>query len=383
MSLTASELGRRIGARVRGDPTVVLERCAALEEADGTSVSFLAKRKYRRFLTTTRAGAVIASEEAAQRSSHPCLLVCENPRRAFRQAVLALHGERKHRAVGISDLAVISPRATLGESCSIHPLVVIDHGARLGDRCVVYPHCYIGPDTNVGNDCVLFAGVTIYERCVLGNGVVIHAGSVIGEDGFGYVTEDGEHLKIPHTGTVVIEDEVEIGSCCTIDRGTLRATVIGRGTKMSNSVAIGHGTRVGRYNLIVGQVGIAGSAETGDYVTIGGQSGIADHVKVGDRVQIAAKSGVLTNIPAGGKYAWLVAIPYEDAIKVGWEVIQLPKLVREFQQVKRRLAELEEQTLSRQKEKAGTLTVESPREVARVAPGPASKPLAPQTERSR
>ena len=351
MSLTASELARRIGARVRGDGTVALERCAAIEEADATSVSFLANRKYRRFLTTTRAGAVVASEEAAQRSSHPCLLVCEDPRRAFRQAVLALHGERKHRAVGISDLAVISPQATLGESCSIHPLVVIERGARLGDRCVVYPHCYIGPDTNVGNDCVLFAGVTIYEGCVLGNGVVIHAGTVIGEDGFGYVTEDGEHHKIPHIGTVVIEDEVEIGSCCTIDRGTLRATVIGRGTKISDSVAIGHGTRVGRYNLIVGQVGIAGSAETGDHVTIGGQSGIADHVKVGDHVQIAAKSGVLANIPAGGKYAWLVAIPYEDAVKVAWEVIHLPNLVREFQQVKRRLAELEEQALSRQKKR--------------------------------
>jgi UDP-3-O-[3-hydroxymyristoyl] glucosamine N-acyltransferase len=342
VNVTVGELAEKIGAQVRGDHDRRVERCAPIDEADDASVAFLAHRRYTRFLRSTKAGAVIVSEDAAERSEHPCLLVAADPRSAFCEAIVFLHGHRTHPRTGVSPHAIVSPEATLGEDCAIHPLAVIEAGARLGARCVVYPHCYVGADAALGDDCVLFPGVVVYDGCAIGHRVTVHAGTVIGQDGFGYADgADDAHAKMPHIANVVIEDDVEIGACCAIDRGALRPTRIGRGTKMSNGVVIGHGARIGPNNLLVAQVGIAGSVETGERVAIGGQAGVANHVKIGARSQIAAKSGVITNVPPESKYAWFTAIPYDDAIRVGFEVIRLPSLVREVEEMRRRLEELE------------------------------------------
>ena len=214
-------------------------------------------------------------------------------------------------------------------------------GATLGDRCVLYPHAVLGPGSSLGPDTTLFPNVTVYENCSIGARVIIHAGSVIGTDGFGFATHHGEHHKIPQVGSVVIEDDVEIGANCCVQRATIGTTFIGRGTKMSDLLDIGHGSRLGRHNLLVSQVGIAGSASTGDYVAIGGQSGVAGHLTVGKAAQVAARSGVVTDVPPGVQYGGSPAIPLDEAKRVGMEVVRLPQIVQQLDDLSKRLERLE------------------------------------------
>jgi len=343
MSMTVAELAERIGAEVHGDGSRTVSQCSGLEDADANSVSFLANRRYAKRLKKTSAAAVILSPRDCDRAgkANITMLVSDDPYFAFREAVVALHGFRDNPPPGVSDLAAVSDQATLGEGCSIQPFAVIEAGATLGRHCIVHPNCYIGRNVHIGDHAHLFPGVVIYDDCVIGNNVTIHANSVIGEDGFGYATRSGVHHKIPQTGNVVIEDDVELGAGCAIDRATLGSTVIGRGTKFSNMIAIGHGTKVGPHNLFVAQVGIAGSSRTGSHVAIGGQSGVIGHISVGDRAQIAARTGVVQNIPGDSQWGGYAAMPLEDMKKVAWEVIHLPDLVQEVRELKQRISDLE------------------------------------------
>lgn len=347
MATTLNQLAERIGAKVRGDGSHALDRCMGLDDAVTTDVSFLANRKYFSALATTKAGAVVVSEaDAAQAPASLNLLIAADPYFAFREAVVALHGFRGHPAPGISEQAFVDPTAEVGDLCTIRPFVYIAPRARIGKRVVIYPHCYIGKDAVIGDDCILYPNVTVYESCVLGNRVTLHAGCVVGQDGFGYAThknEKGEvvHHKIPQVGNAVIEDDVEMGAACTIDRATLGATRIGRGTKFSNLVSIGHGTSMGKHNLVVGLVGIAGSAQTGDYVVMGGQVGVAGHLKIGTGAQIAAKAGVMTDIAPGEKVGGEPAISLDQAKRNVLAVMRLPELLQEFRKLQRRVTELE------------------------------------------
>lgn len=353
--MTLNELAGRIGAAVRGEGAKVVGGCAGLEEAGPADVSFLSNRKYASMLATTKAGAVIVSEaDAAQAPEGLSLLVAKDPYFAFRETVIALHGYREQPPAGVSPLAVVDPTAALAPGCCVQPYACIGKNTKIGARTVIYPHCYIGPDTVVGEDCILYPSVTIYDRCVLGNRVTLHAGCVIGQDGFGYAThkiagEEVRHHKIPQVGNVVIEDDVEMGAACTIDRGTLGPTRVGRGSKFSDMVAIGHGTTVGKHNLLVAQVGIAGSAQTGDYVVMGGQVGVAGHLKIGSGVQIAATAGVMSDIAPGEKVGGQPALPLDQAKRNVLAVMRLPDLLQEFRKLQRRVTELE--TAARQGEK--------------------------------
>jgi UDP-3-O-[3-hydroxymyristoyl] glucosamine N-acyltransferase len=176
---------------------------------------------------------------------------------------------------------------------------VIEAGARVGAGTVIYPGVYIGRDAQVGRDCVVYANVTVYERCIIGNGVILHSGAVIGSDGFGYATVKGIHYKIPQTGIVVIEDDVEIGANVTVDRARFDKTFIGRGTKVDNLVQIAHNVSIGEHCIFVSQSGAAGSATFGSHVTVAGQAGIAGHITLGDNTVVGGQSGVLKSFPAG------------------------------------------------------------------------------------
>jgi len=342
-----SELAGRIGAELRGDGDHVVERCNGLEFAGPADVSFLANNRYITKVKRSDAGAIVLSREFARRVQQGNLLVADDPYFAFREAVVALHGYRQHpKPVG--DAVSVHPTATVGEGATLHPFVTICEHASVGRNCVLYPGVFIGPHATVGDDVVLFPNVVIYDRCRIGDRVTLHAGCVIGEDGFGYATHPGDdgmpmHHKIPQAGNVVIEDDVEMGAGCTIDRGTVTTTRVGRGTKMSNLVTIGHGVEVGRHNLFVGQVGIAGSTTTGDYVALGGQVGVGGHIKIGNRAQVAAKSGVIYSVPEDGRYGGVIAIDMKDAEKVGYEVVRLPQLVDEVRELREQLADLRAQ----------------------------------------
>ncbi len=349
MSMTLSELAERIDATVRGDGSLQVTGCAPLGDAGPGDVSFVANRKYVKHMATTGAGAVVVSPADAE-SEHAAgrtLLVADDPYYAFRQAVVALHGFREQPQPGISPMAVIDPEAEVADDCCIQPFSYVAAGARVGARCIIYPNCFIGPNARIGDDCVLYPGVVVYDDCVLGDRVILQAGCVIGQDGFGYATHqcDGEeprHHKIPQIGNVVIEDDVELGANCAIDRATVGSTVIARGTKFSDLVAIGHGSKVGPHNLLVAQVGLAGSVETGRYVVMGGQVGVAGHLRIGDGVQIAATSGVATDIPDGaGQFGGTPAIPMSQMRRVAMNLPRTPEQAKTLKKLLKRVEALE------------------------------------------
>jgi len=294
---TLRELAEYVGGRVYGNEDVLIKSASTLGRAEPGDISFLTNRKYEKQLRTTRASAVIVGKETPD-ATVP-LLIAEDPYYAFMQIMVLLHGHRKHKKVGISSRASIADSAKIGVDCHVHDFATISDDARIGDGCIIYPGAFVGQGVEIGNDSILYANVTIYDGCKLGNRVIVNANSTIGEDGFGYASHEGMHHKIPQIGTVVIEDDVEIGTCCAIERGTLGDTVIGEGSKLGDMVTIGHGTKVGPHCLLVAQVGVAGSTTIGHHCIIGGQVGIVGHITIGNNVTIAAKAGVINNVPDG------------------------------------------------------------------------------------
>jgi UDP-3-O-[3-hydroxymyristoyl] glucosamine N-acyltransferase len=272
------ELAEKINAELVGDGSIQVSGVAPLDLARPGQLSFVSNPKYAKQLLTTSASAVVVSP--AVKSDRLALLKTKNPYFAFRQAVVILHGFRQHPFAGV------------------HPAAHVDPTAILGEGCIVYPGVFIGPGARIGRDCVLYANVNIYDGCQIGDRVIVHAGATLGVDGFGFATEAGVHHKIPQIGNLVIEDDVEIGANCSIERGAIASTIIGRGTKIDNAVVVGHGTKVGEHCLFVAQVGIAGSVTIGHHVVLGGQTGVAGHITIGDGAIVGAKSGVSGDIEA-------------------------------------------------------------------------------------
>lgn len=323
-SKTLGELAEYVGGRVVGDSNIAINSAATLGRAGEGDISFLANTKYEKQMQTTKAGAVIVGKETPNVSVP--LLIAEDPYYAFMQIMVLLHGYRKHKKVGISPRAIISDSAKIGADCHIHDFVTVSDDAKVGDGCIIYPGVCIGQGATIGNDCIIYPNVAIYDGCKIGNRVIINANSVIGNDGFGYATHKGIHHKIPQIGIVVIEDDVEIGSCCGIARGTLSDTIIGQGSKLDDLVKIGHGTLIGAHCLLVAQVGIAGSTTLGHHCVVGGQVGIVGHVNIGNNVTIGAQAGVINNIPDGKTVVGAPAIEADQA-KRAYSMIQyLPEM---------------------------------------------------------
>jgi len=340
--MTLSELAAAVGGELRGDGAKVVRGMAPLETAGADEVAFLANVRYERHMVGTRAAAVIVARDYA--GSGPALIRCEDPYFAFRTAMVAFYGFRRPYFEGVDPRACVDASARLGEGVRIGPFVTVGPGAEIGPRTAVYPNAYIGPEVRIGADCTIHPGVTLYDHTVLGDRVTVHAGSSIGQDGFGYATHAGRHEKIPQAGWVELEDDVEIGAGCAIDRATMGATVIGAGTKFSNLVAVGHGTRLGRHCLMVAQSGIAGSTVVGDYCAFAGQAGVVGHIRVGDRARIGAQAGVTNDVAAGQEVLGSPAIPLADARRAMMSFSRLPqlrtavrKLTRELSALKRRL----------------------------------------------
>lgn len=342
-----SELAQQVDTVLHGDGEVEVTGCAGIREAGPSEVTFLANSKYQAHLTTTKAAAVFIRE------SDPCpdgvtRLVCDDPYFAFRNAMVLLHGYRAHPEViedqgdGISRHASIHPDAVIGQGSRIHPNVTIERGARIGTGCHLYPGVYIGLHAEIGNDCILYPNVAIYDRCRLGNRVTIHACTVVGNDGFGYATHAGAHHKIPQSGIAVIEDDVELGANCAIERAALGETVVGAGTKFADLISIGHGTTIGKHCLLVSLVGIAGSVEVGDYVALGGQTGVAGHLRIGNQVQALAKTGITGDIPDGATVGGVPAVDADAAKRNALAAMNLAELVRRVRSMERRMNKLDQ-----------------------------------------
>lgn len=362
MPATVSELqrilaGHGLPAEISGDPSLTVSGVATLEEAQPGEVSFLSNPKYEKMLASTRASVVLVRPDALT-PPHLTLLRTPDPYAAVAALIVALHGYRAHPPAPPHQLASVAPSAQIGENARIHPGVTVCDDARIGRNAVLYPGVYVGPRCHIGDDAILFPGVVLYDDTILGHRVTIHACTVIGEDGLGYAPVAGRWIKIPQIGRVEIGDDVEIGANCSIDRATLGRTRIASGTKLSNQIAIGHGTQIGQHCLFVAQVGVAGSVTVGNHVTLAGQAGIVGHVRIGDNAKIGAKAGVTNNVASGETYLGSPATPIAHQRRVMAAAMRLPELrqtVRalekqnadqsaRIQNLESRLAELERAT---------------------------------------
>ncbi|MDD5458981.1 MAG: UDP-3-O-(3-hydroxymyristoyl)glucosamine N-acyltransferase [Phycisphaerae bacterium] len=331
---TLGQLAEHVKGSVHGDPKAVIESIATLESAQAGDISFLANKKYTNLLATTKATAIVVAKEIKSEAN---LLIADDPYFAFSQIIILMHGHRQHPQTGISDKASISDSASVGKNCQIADFVTVSANASLGDNCVLYPGVFVGADTKISDNCLLYPNAVVYDKCTIGKNCIIHANATIGEDGFGFATHKGNHHKIPHVGSVILGDDVEIGANACIERGTINDTVIGQGTKIGDSVVIGHGTRIGRYCLLVPQVGIAGSAVMGDYCAVGGQAGIVGHIKIGNQVQIAAQAAVINDIPDGQTVVGSPAIDASKAKRAYSLIEYLPEMRKKIKDLEKRL----------------------------------------------
>ncbi|MCI0498927.1 MAG: UDP-3-O-(3-hydroxymyristoyl)glucosamine N-acyltransferase [Planctomycetales bacterium] len=306
---TVQEISDHVGGRIIGDAAVVIESAATLDSAGPGQVTFLSNPKYAPRVQTTQATAVLVSKKV---ETNACQIIVEDPYYAFMQAVVLLHGHRQHPQTGISKQASVAGSAKIGKNCNIHAFAVVSENTVIGDNCHIYPGVFVGPHVTIGDDCVLYPNAVIYDGCRIGHRVIVQSNASVGQDGFGFATHKGEHHKIPQIGIVILEDDVEIGAGCVVERGTLDNTLIGKGSKLGDSVAIGHGTKIGPHCLLVPQAGVAGSAELGHHCVLGGQVGVVGHIKVGNMVKVGAKAGVINDVPDG---ATIVGTPAIDANK--------------------------------------------------------------------
>ncbi len=338
MTKTVKALAEHVGGVVEGDETIEISGANTLGEATEGQVSFVANQKYIRDLKTTKASVVVVGEKIDAQGK--TIIRCKDPYYSFTQIVVLLHGYREHKPIGISQNASIAENATIGENVDIHDFVCISAEAEIGDGTKIYPSCTIGPGTKIGKDCIIFPNVTIYDGCEIGDRVTIHAGSVVGQDGFGYATHEGVHHKIPQIGNVIIEDDVEIGANCSIDRGTLGSTIIGKGTKFSNGIVIGHNTVLGEHCLLVAQVAIAGSTTIGHHCVFAGQAGVVGHIEIGDQVTVGAQAGVVNDVKSGESIVGSPAIPLNQAKKSVLLMKNLPEFRNKLRDMERTIRKI-------------------------------------------
>jgi UDP-3-O-[3-hydroxymyristoyl] glucosamine N-acyltransferase len=293
-----------VSGRYDGPREVMIDGVLPLSEAGEQQISFLSNPKYASQIETTRAAAVLVSNDLPGDS--PRWIRVADPYYAMATVVARFFAQRP-RPKGISPQAAIAASAKLGNNIAIGAFTSIGDEVVIGDNVVIYPNVTIEANAEIGDDTIVYPNVSIYYRCKVGRKCIVHSGVVIGSDGYGFATDaSGHHHKIPQVGIVRIEDDVEIGAGTTIDRAALGETVIGEGTKIDNLVQIGHNVRIGKRCLLVAQVGIAGSTQLGDGVQVGGQSGFAGHLKIGDRVRVYSKSAVFEDVPEG---VWVRGIP--------------------------------------------------------------------------
>ena len=338
VGFTLRELARALHASLEGDAAAFVTGVAPLESAGPDQISFLVDLRYAEAAKASRAGAFLAGPEASDLPG-PVLRV-----RAPQQALielLALFHPPADVAPGVAPSAVVARDASVAPTATVGPLAVIEAGAVIGPHVRIGPLAFVGAGAEVGEASVVHARVAVCAGVRLGKRVVVHPGAVIGADGFGYVFDGQAHRKIPQVGSVLIEDDVEIGANTTIDRATLGQTIVRRGTKLDNLVQVGHNVEIGAHSIIVAQVGISGSCRIGQGVVLAGQVGVADHLTIGDGAVVAAQSGLARDVGPREKVFGTPARPLLEAKRIFVLEGELPELVRRLRQAERRLAELE------------------------------------------
>jgi len=338
MERTLESLACEVQGRVKGDGSVLISGVAGIEDAKGGDITFVSNEKFLPMLKKTKASAAIVSQDIVDISLP--LLIVSNPLLTMAK-ILTLFTPKASLSTGISDKAWVSPSAKLGREVTVFPFVYVGDEVRINSRVTIYPGVYIGAQTKIGEDTTLYPNVTIYPRCIVGKRVIVHAGTVIGADGFGFVKDGEDNYKIPQEGIVEIEDDVEIGANCCLDRATFGKTIVRRGVKIDNLVQIAHNVRVGEDSIIVAQVGISGSTKVGKNVTLAGQVGLVDHIEIGDNVIVGAQSGVTKNVPANQVVLGSPHLPHRQFLRVASVWIKLPELKSKLDMLLKRVEKLE------------------------------------------
>ena len=335
MKFTAAQIAGILQGEVIGNPNAEVFKLAKIEEGTEGSLTFLANPKYNNYIYSTQATITIVNKSfEAEQEITTTLIKVEDAYQSFSQ-LLEYYNQVKLMKSGIEQPSVISENVTYGPDLYLGSFCYVGKNVTIGKNVKIYPNSFIGDNVTIGDDCVFFAGVRIYSETVIGNNCIIHSGSIIGSDGFGFAPqENGSYRKIPQIGNVIIEDDVEIGACTTIDRATLGSTIIRKGVKLDNHIQVAHNVEIGENTVIAAQTGIAGTTKIGKNCLIGGQVGFAGHLVIGDGVKIQAQSGIGKNLEAGEVVQGSPAFNYGDFAKSFVHFRNLPKIVSDLEELK-------------------------------------------------
>ena len=339
MEVPIAQIAQILEAEIVGDETVTVKNISGINEAEPGDLTFIVDQKYVSYLPKTKASAVLIKSDIKADSEIPQIRV-PDPREAIMKLAQAFGPPPIQYEPGVHPTAIVADDAILGDKVSVQAYAIIEPGATIGNNTVIGAHCYVGHYTKVGDDSFLFPNVTLRERITIGSRVVIHPGTVIGSDGFGYDQVDGKHVKIPQIGTVVIEDDVEIGANTCIDRARFDKTIIGQGSKIDNLVQVAHNCEVGQNSILCGSSGLSGSSKLGNNVILAGQAGVAGHVKISDNIIIGAQAGVMHNLEKPGFYIGSPATPHIAYKKRECVTRRLPEIKKQIDAMQKKLDEL-------------------------------------------
>jgi len=336
MKFTAEQIAGILDGEVSGNPNAEVYRLSKIEEGTEGSLTFLSNPKYLNYIYSTQASVTIVNKTFIPENELATTLIkVEDAYQAFSK-LLEFYDQVKNNKTGIEQPSVISQGVTYGDNFYLGSFSYIGTNVTIGDNVKIYPNCFIGDNVMIGNNVSIFAGAKVYSESIIGNFCAIHSGAIIGSDGFGFAPHaDGTYSKIPQIGNVIIEDYVDIGSCTTIDRATMGSTIIRKGVKLDNQIQIAHNVEIGENTVIAAQTGVAGSTKIGKNCMIGGQVGFAGHLTIGNNVRIQAQSGVGRNVKDGEILQGSPTFGYTDFSKSYVHFKNLPKIVSEFEDLKK------------------------------------------------
>ncbi|WP_131795534.1 UDP-3-O-(3-hydroxymyristoyl)glucosamine N-acyltransferase [Fluoribacter gormanii] len=342
MSYSLRDIANKIQGVVIGDDSIKISLLSPIDEIIPGSLVFADSNENVKLAEASQAAAILVNEQITV--SQKPLIQAKHPFKAF--ITLMHHFNPPQKIIpGIHPTAVIGEGVQLGNEVFIGPYVVIEAGSVIGDHCILKSHIHIGREVTLGAHTTIHSHVTVYDSCQIGSRVTIHASTVIGSDGFGYTFVDGKHLKVPHIGRVIIEDDVEIGANTAIDRATMGATVIGEGTKIDNLVQVAHSVKLGKHNILCGFTGIAGSTTSGNHVIFAANVGVSDHVRIDDGVVLGARTGVPPNkhLKEGNVYLGNPARPKDLAIQHELGVNRIPLIRKNIKALSEQVESLKKQ----------------------------------------
>lgn len=338
MKFTAEQIAGILEGEVVGDPKAEVNQLSKIEEGKDGSLTFLSNPKYNNFIYTTEATITIVNRTFVPETEIKTTLIKVDDAYMSFSKLLEFYDQAKGNKSGIEQPSVISETAKYGENLYLGSFSYIGEKAVLGNNVKIYPNCFLGDNVIVGDNVTIFAGAKIYSETIIGNNCTIHSGAIIGADGFGFAPNpDGTYSKIPQIGNVIIEDNVDIGSCTTIDRATMGSTIIRKGVKLDNQIQIAHNVEIGENTVIAAQTGIAGSTKIGKNGMIGGQVGISGHLTIGNNVRIQAQSGVGKNIKDNDILQGSPAFGYNDFSKSYVHFKNFSKIIEEIKELKKQI----------------------------------------------